>query len=185
MPEGSNLTLDLNGYKLTMHGPGAGSQGTQTLAFQFLKDSTITIKNGKIVAQYPLKMGIQNYSNLTLDNVEVYGDEAITYTLSNNYGNIVLKNHTSLNPTANNVAFDVYYGMNVAYDSGVHVTIADPTVQVNGKVEYSKARRASESDFEANASLTIPSSMELDMSLVPAGFGWADNGDGTKTFKKL
>lgn len=168
-----------------MTGPGAGSKGTETLAFQFLKDSTIVIKNGKIVAGDPLKMCIQNYANLTLDNVDVYGDDSILYTLSNNYGNIVLKNGTTLNPASGKVAFDVYYGMNVAYDGGVHVTIEDPTVQVNGNVEYSKANRASQESFEANASLTIPEEMELTMSLAPENYGWVSNGDGSKSFRKI
>lgn len=168
-----------------MHGPGAGSQGTETLAFQFLKDSTIVIKNGVMECHSPLKMGIQNYSNLTLDNVKVIGDPTITYTLSNNFGNIVLKNGTSLNPTEGNIAFDLWYGMNEVYDDGVRITIADDTVQVNGPVEYGKAGRASEELFEQNCSLTIPSNMELTFKSRPEGFGWHDNGDGTKTFQKL
>ena len=168
-----------------MHGPGAGSQGTKTLAFQFLKDSTIVIKNGTITCNSPLKMGLQNYANLVLDNVTVIGDSAITYTLSNNFGNIVLKNGTSLNPTEGNVAFDLWYGMNEVYDDGIRITIEDESVQINGPVEYGKAPRASQELFEERCSLTVPVGMDLTFKSSPEGFGWHDNGNGTKTFQKL
>ena len=183
--EGSELVLDLNGHELVMHEPGTGSQGTETLAFQFLKDSDIIIKNGVIDCHSPLKMGLQNYSNLTLDNVTVNCDPTITYALSNNYGNIVLKNGTTLNPTEGNVAFDLWYGMSQVYDDGINITIADNTVKINGPVEYGKASRASQELFEQRCSLTIPTEMELTFKSSPEGFGWVDNGDGSKTFKKL
>ena len=131
-----------------MEGPGAGSKGTETLAFQFLKDSNIIIKNGRIVAKDTpeLKMLIQNYSNLTLDNVTLEGADHIQYLCSNNYGNVVFKNGTTFNVVGEgNVAFDTYYGLLPMYDDpGVYVTIADNSVIVNGPVEYGKQGRASE-----------------------------------------
>lgn len=174
-----------------MDGPGAGSKGTETLAFQFLKDSTIIIKNGRIVAKDTdqLKMLIQNYSNLTLDNVELVGTPHIKYLCSNNYGNIVFKNGTTFNVVGDgNVAFDVWYGLNSQglYDNpGVFVTVADNSVVVNGPVEYGKQGRASEEDFHTKAALTVPSEMELTFKAKPDNYGWVENGDGTKTFKYL
>lgn len=175
--EGKDLTLDLNGYELYMEGPGAGSHGTETNAFQFLKDSTIVIKNGILSAHDGIKMLVQNYSNLVLDNVILNGSEECLYLCSNNFGNVVFKNGTTFNVVGNNIAFDVYYGMQAVYDDGVHVTIADDTVKVNGPVEYSKANRASEEAFEENASLTVPADMELDFNLIPEGYTWVVDGN--------
>ena len=184
--EGSDFVLDLNGHNLLMTGPGAGSQGTKTLGLQLLKDSTVIIKNGKMHFEAPLKMGIQNYSNLTLDNVDISGDSAITYVVSNNYGNVTFKNKTKITPVGNNVAFDVWYGLNAQglYDvPGVFVTVADDTVQVNGKVEFGKQKRAKDEDFAEHASLTCPSDMNLNVSILNPPCEWHDNGDGPKTLK--
>lgn len=170
-----------------MTGPGAGSQGTKTNAFQFLKDSTIIIKNGRIVVDDPqLKMGIQNYSNLTLDNVEIIGGDTIQYVVSNNYGNVLFKNHTSITASGNNVAFDCWYGLDRqgAYDEpGVFVTVADETVQVNGKVEFGKQDRASYENFATHASITCPEDMDLNVSILNPPSEWTSNGDGTKTLR--
>ena len=170
-----------------MTGPGAGSQGTQTNAFQFLKDSTIIIKNGRIyINDSQLKMGIQNYSNLTLDNVQISGGDTITYVVSNNYGNVVFKNHTSITASGNHVAFDCWYGLNKQglYDEpGVFVTVADDTVQINGRVEFGKEGRASEENFAAHASITCPEDMELNVDILNPPSEWTSNGDGSKTLR--
>jgi len=152
---------------------------------QFLKGSTIVIKNGRInVPTNPkIKMGIQNYSNLTLDNVKIAGGDTVKYVVSNNCGNVVFKNGTTITSSSEHVAFDVWFGMNVIYDEGVHVTIADDSVKINGKVEFGKANRASAELFAQNASLTVPSDMELDIEVLTPPCEWVDNGDGTKTFK--
>lgn len=69
--------LDLNDHTYTFAGNPVGSTGTETLGFQLLRDNTVTIKNGTLnVAPQGSKkfwMNIQNYSNLTLDNVVVDG----------------------------------------------------------------------------------------------------------------
>lgn len=165
--------------------PGAGSQGTETNALQLLKDSTVIIKNGTMHISSGLKMGIQNYSNLTLDNVKIYGDDSVKYTLSNNYGTIILKNHTELHPTSNNVAFDVYYGLLPAYDEpGVFVTIEDNSVVVDGKVEFGKANRISDpAELATHASLTIPEAMDLVFKAKPDNYEWQPNGDGYKSLR--
>lgn len=171
-----------------MTGPGAGSKGTETLGMQFLKDSTIIIKNGTLTFDDErLKMGIQNYSNLTLDNVKVSGGDTIQYVVSNNFGTVVFKNGTTITPSGNNVAFDVWYGMNSQglYDvPGVNVTVADESVQVNGKVEFGKANRASEENFAQYASLTCPEDMELNVSLLTQPCEWtSDTVTGMKTLR--
>lgn len=179
VPSNANFTVDLNGNTLAMIG-NAGSAGTQTNGFQLLKDSDVTLKNGTIISE-SAKILIQNYSNLTLDNVKVIGSGINQYLVSNNFGNIIFKNGTQIIAKDNQVAFDLYYGMSAAYDEGVTVTIADNTVVIEGKIEYSKASRASEEDFVAKCKLITPSGYSLE---IPEGHEWTDNGDGTQTLTK-
>lgn len=186
IPEGSNIVIDLNGYTLTMVGPGVGSSPkTATLGFQLLKDSYVTFKNGVIRFNDPkLKMGIQNYCNLTLDNVHVWGSSTITYVVSNNYGNVKFKNGTIIEPTGSNIAFDAWYGMRPEYDvPGVNVTIEDDTVDIRGSVEFGKANRASLDNFEQYASITCPETIGLSVSILTPPCSWIDNGDGTKSLR--
>lgn len=130
-------------------------------------------------------MGIQNYSNLTLDNVKISGGENITYVVSNNYGNTVFKNKTTITAAEGRVAFDCWYGMQAVYDDpGVFITIADETVQINGKVEFGKHKRASAEKFATNASITCPEAMELNVDILNPPSEWQVNaGQGTKTLR--
>lgn len=178
---GSNFTVDLNGHALILQDPSVGSAGTQTNAFQLLKGSDITFKNGIIQAE-DAKIVIQNYSNLTLDNVEVIGSGINQYLVSNNFGNVVFKNSTKIKAQDGQVAFDLYYGMSAAYDDGVTVTIEDDSVVVEGPIEYGKANRANQEDFVAKCKLTTPLGYELE---IPAGYEWKDNGDGTQTLTAI
>lgn len=106
--EGKNFTLDLGTFTYTIDGTTVGSTGTETNGFQLLKDSTITIKNGTIRSDKALIL-IQNYSNLTLENVNLVGGKSTQYTLSNNNGNTVIGNGTTITAgqTSPQVAFDV------------------------------------------------------------------------------
>lgn len=165
---GSNLTLDLNGHELFMEGPFTGSEGTKTLGFQFLKGSDVIIKNGTIRST-DAKMVIQNYSNLTLDNVTIIGSETNQYLVSNNFGDVHFKNGTTLKASGKTVAFDVYYGMFAVYDDGVSVTIDTDDVVIEGKFEYGKASRATEEGFKANAHLYVPEGYPL---AAPEGYTW-------------
>lgn len=130
-------------------------------------------------------MGIQNYSNLTLDNVKLSGGQNITYIVSNNYGNTVFKNKTTLTAAEGRVAFDAWYGMSRVYDDpGVFVTIADESVKINGKVEFGKHNSASLENFAEHASITCPENMELNVSILTPPCEWQVNaGQGTKTLK--
>ena len=169
--------------------PGSGSSGTQTNAMQLLKGSTIVIKNGTIVLSDDpkLKIGIQNYSDLTLDNVNISGGSNIGYVVSNNYGNVLFKNKTNITAASGKVAFDCWYGLDAqgAYDEpGVFVTIGDNTVQINGKVEFGKQDRASGEMFAQHASITCPEEMDLNVTLLNTPCEWSHNAsDGTKTLR--
>lgn len=161
--EGSNVTLDLNGHTLSAvpdeEGNYAGSSGTKTQAMQLLKGSNVIIKNGVVTGNpgTPMtKMVIQNYSNLTLDNTIVQDGGTDTYALSNNFGEIHLKNGTQINATGSHVAFDVWYGMAAAYDDGVSVYIDTPDVVINGPIEFGHPKRISdESKFLERAHLYV------------------------------
>lgn len=130
-------------------------------------------------------MGIQNYSNLTLDNVKISGGQNITYVVSNNYGNTVFKNKTTITAAEGRVAFDAWYGMSAVYDDpGVFVTIADESVKINGKVEFGKHNRASADLFATNASITCPEGMELNVSILTPPCEWtSDASTGMKTLR--
>lgn len=184
IPEGSDFTLNLNGCKLKMVGPGSGSPGTKTLGMQLLMGSNITIKNGTLEFDDPrLKMGIQNYCNLTLDNVRVTGGSTITYVVSNNHGDVVFKNGTTIIASSGRVAFDVWYGLSPSYYDGVNVTIADSSVQVTGKIEFGKQGAAPVDGFAQHASLTCPTSMDLNVTLLNTPCTWTDMGTGYKTLR--
>ena len=71
---GKNFVVDFNGHTYTIVGPGAGSTNTETNGFQFLRNSTITLKNGKInlsKSNRNVLRVIQNYANLTLEDLEI------------------------------------------------------------------------------------------------------------------
>ena len=136
VPSGSSFTVDFKGFTFDITGQLVGSKGTETLGFQLLKDSTITFKNGKITSA-KAKLLVQNYCDLTLDNMELDGtklDATRAYTLSNNCGNVVIKD-TTITAKTNGVAFDVYGGFQSYSD--VNVTITGKSV-INGSVEVAR-----------------------------------------------
>ena len=136
VPSGSSFTVDFKGFTFDITGKTVGSTGTATEAFQLLKDSTITFKNGKITSA-KAKMLIQNYCNLTLENMVLDGANLAgnqAYTMSNNCGNVVIKD-TTIIAKENGVAFDVYGGFGNYSDVGV--TVTGKSV-INGTVEVAR-----------------------------------------------
>lgn len=172
VPENVELTFDLNGHQLDPvpdeNGEYAGSTGTKTLAMQLLKDSTIVIKDGTITGNSGTpctKMVIQNYSNLTLDNVIVQDAGKDTYALSNNFGEVHLKNGTHIVATGNHVAFDLWYGLakNGDYDDGVTVYIDTPDVVITGPIEFGHAKRITdEEQFLEHTHLYVCEGYDID-----------------------
>ena len=152
---GNNITFDLNGFTYTIDGTTVGSSGTETNGFQLLKDSTITFKDGKITST-KAKILIQNYSNLTLEKVTLDGSSlkgTSPYTLSNNFGNVVISNSTITAKTGG-VAFDLYYGMSDLYANGVSVTVKGNS-EINGKIEYGASSSINDKDVAQYAKLNI------------------------------
>mgnify|MGYP005763578055 CR=1 FL=1 len=153
-----NITIDFHGFTYTVTRDPAGSTDTQHQCFQLLRDSTITMKNGTIVANEPtINIIVQNYSNLTLDGMTLdasVGTNSLrgSYVLSNNFGDVVITGNTNI--TANNgFAFDAYYWPDGGYGEGVTVTLDEEfTGTINGNVEVT---RDGTSTSSGNSSLII------------------------------
>lgn len=108
IPEGNKtFTIDLGGNnkEVTVVGPAVGSSQTMNQAFQILKGNTVTIQNGTINCDNTnniFRFVIQNYSDLTLNNVTVDGtnlkknDRTDAYTVSSNFGTITFAGNTTV-----------------------------------------------------------------------------------------
>lgn len=143
VPSGKKFTIDFKEKEYIVTGPGAGFPNTKTNAFQFLKDSTITMKNGTIkvgenASEKSIYRIIQNYADLTLEdmtfetaNLGKNEDCALSF----NNGNIVFKGKTSIHTSdADVIAFDVckfstYPSVNVTFDESF-------TGKIEGKIVY-------------------------------------------------
>ncbi len=151
-----NLTIDFGGFTYTCDDPAVGSVGTESQGFHLEKDNTVTLKNGTIQVADDSQntiMLIQNYCDLTLDNVVLDGTNlpANQYTLSNNCGNVQIKDSTILTPTGG-CAFDLYYWPSNGYSEGVSVTVTGNSV-IDGRVEYGSDE--SKNDVSTKTILTI------------------------------
>ena len=135
------FTVDFGGHEYILTDPGAGSPGTESNGFQLLKNSDITFKNGTIrIAEgtTSIKRIIQNYANLTLEDMHFYAEnqaDGQNYPLSFNNGSITFKGDTDIiTPDDNNIAFDVckfsdYPNVTVTFDESYTGTI-------NGRIVY-------------------------------------------------
>ena len=103
---GSNLVVDLNGHTLDINAKPVGSNGTESIALQLLKGSSIYFDNGTLTSSYTyastnkehIQRLIQNYANLTFDNVDVTfkGNFKNQATISHCNGELVLKGGSTL-----------------------------------------------------------------------------------------
>ena len=135
------FTVDFGGHEYILTDPGVGSPGTESNGFQLLKNSDITFKNGTIrIAEgtTSIKRIIQNYANLTLEDMHFYAEnqaDGQNYPLSFNNGSITFKGDTDIiTPDDNNIAFDVckfsnYPNVTVTFDESYTGTI-------NGHIVY-------------------------------------------------
>ena len=166
---GKNFTLDFDNHTYTVTQNLAGSTGTKNQCFQLLKDSTLTFKNGTIKANNGnVAMIIQNYSNLTLENMLLDGasitrNDVIIYTMSNNCGNVEIKD-TKINTVPNGVAFDVYGGFGDYSDVTVTVTGSS---EINGKIEVARdSGMQNKNTLNINGG-TINGELKIDSSIKP------------------
>lgn len=144
------FVLDFNGHTLKIGNPLVGSTGTETNAFQLLAGAgNVTFKNGTLTTEEAYIL-IQNYCNLTLDNMVLdgrnipvhatYPDSVVRYTLSNNCGIVTINNSTIYAPETLGVAFDVYGGFGSYGD--VTVTVDGNSV-INGDIELARDTKSS------------------------------------------
>ena len=143
--ENKDITFDLNGHEYLATKAG-GSAGTQTQAVHLEKGNTVVIKGGTLSAALEnpsIKMLIQNYANLTLEDMVIDCSENsnITYCVSNNFGHCVIKN-CLITAAPGRVAVDCWFGLNNQglYDDGLRVDIIDSVI--NGDIEYGVQRQA-------------------------------------------
>ena len=160
VPSGKNIIFDLDDHTYTVNDNTVGSPGTVTNGFQLLKGSTVAFKNGTIkgdTAAKILKILIQNYANLTLNNVILDGSQApnCDYVCSNNFGTVNITGSTSILAKKGAVAFDVYYWPDGGYGDGVTVNV-DTAGIIDGRIEYgSDGTEAGIADIAQNAKLII------------------------------
>lgn len=127
------ITFDLNSFTYTVTNPTSGSSGTETNGFQLLQDSIVTFKDGTLSSELG-NIIIQNYSDLTLDDVTVEASNA-SYVVSNNCGDINFMGNTSITAGTGKVAFDV-----CSYASYPGVTVnVDTTGTITGTIEISRS----------------------------------------------
>lgn len=113
-----NLTIDFGGFTYTCDDPAVGSVGTESQGFHLEKDNTVTLKNGTIKVSPDSKktiMLIQNYCDLTLENLNLYGSDATQYMISSNYGGTVLKNVNIDGTNKKLVAIDLMHWLGTGY----------------------------------------------------------------------
>jgi len=154
---GKNIVFDLGGFTYTVGQPTVGSAGTETNGFHLLKGAVVTIQNGGFKASnYPdLKLMIQNYCDLTLNNVALDASSApqCQYVISNNNGNVLITGNTSITAAPGQMAFDVYYWPD-SYPDGVTVTV-DTTGTISGTIEYGADAAADKDKIPSMAILNI------------------------------
>lgn len=157
--KGQNVIIDFGGFTYFADGNQVGSTGTENLSFQLLEGATVTLKNGTVTST-KTKMLVQNYADLTLEDVILDGtkSEVNQYTLSNNFGDTVIKGSTEILGDENTVAFDIWYGMFGVYDEGLSVTFDETfTGNVVGAVEYGAHSRVTAVNWQEKAPLVIKS----------------------------
>ncbi len=156
-PSGSNITIDFGNHHYDFDGTTVGSSGTETQGFQLLKDSTIILKNGTLTASTSkCHMLIQNYSNLTLENMNLDGTTAtnsVSCVLSNNNGAVNITGNTTITAKEGGVAFDVCYWPAGGYPNGAQVTV-NTTGTITGNIELG-AYGITEDQTTAASTLTI------------------------------
>ncbi len=143
-----SFTLDFAGYTYTVSERAVGSDGYESQGFHLEQGDgsvSVTLKNGTLASTgSDVKMLVQNYCDLTLDNMTLNGTgiELSTgaYVLSNNCGNVTIKD-TKIVARDGDFAFDVYGGFQKYSD--VTVTVTGSSV-INGKVELARDNTTNE-----------------------------------------
>lgn len=209
----TGLTVDFGGHTYTVGGLLVGSSGTASNGFQLNAGNRITFKNGAIVgATATAGTGtdwkgapailIQNYCDLTLEQMTVKGGDETCYTLSNNNGEIVIDGSTIVAGKGTKYgpfAFDVCRYAN--YPS-VHVTVKgasviDGDVEISGTIGDNQSRQLDIEGGTFKGAFTVAGNIPaniaisggtfataIDETYCAAGFIPTKNADGTYGVKE-
>lgn len=184
---GDDVVIDLNGYTLDVEN-AVGSSGTETLATQFLKGSTVTLKDGDLTFGDSVKMVIQNYGNTTIDSVDMdcSDNSNVLYVISNNYGKTTITGDCQIIAPSGSVAVDVMDWTNSAYyDDGSVVEFDENfTGLVDGKIDV--YQYPVDADAGTTAELIIKGgtfqntglTLEQFSAYVPDGYEVTETSDG-------
>lgn len=161
--KGQDVVIDLGGHTFDIDGSLVGSTGTETSGFQLLKGSKVTFKNGTLKSKKALLL-IQNYSDLTLENVTLDATGGVAlYVLSNNHGTVKIIGSSSILAPEGKHAFDVYYWP-PAYSDGVNVYV-NTTGIIRGAIEYACVNDEAEDACNKKTSLVIDNAVLEDSKL--------------------
>lgn len=125
---GVDLTIDFGGFTYTCQDPAVGSAGTESQGFHFEKGNTVTLKNGTINVDensQKTKMLIQNYCNLTLENLDLHGSAVTQYIISSNYGDMDLRNVNISGEYTGLVGIDLMHWLGTSYQDKA------PTIEIH------------------------------------------------------
>ena len=183
------FTIDFNQHTYSVDKPAVGSETYETQGFHLewkgSVDTTpnITLKNGtlNVAEQHDpnLKLLIQNYCNLTLDNMTVDGTNLTkgwgnyTYVTSNCNGTVKIKDTTiiSKDPTLD-VAFDVDGDHADRPYGAVSLTI-EGNSNISGKFEFNTNRGGNTLSISGGYFTSDPSAY-----LAARHYVWASDKDG-------
>lgn len=161
--KGQDVVIDLGGHTFDIDGSLVGSTGTETSGFQLLKGSKVTFKNGTLKSK-KASLLIQNYSDLTLENVTLDATGGVAlYVLSNNHGTVKIIGSSSILAPEGKHAFDVYYWP-PAYSDGVNVYV-NTTGIIRGAIEYACVNDEAEDACNKKTSLVIENAVLKDSKL--------------------
>ena len=145
-----DVTIDFAGFAYTFVEQGVGDTPTKSNGFQIKKDNDVTLMNGILNVDEESKddfyILIQNYSNLTVENMELDGTnldmwsatDGDSYVLSNNSGNVNVTGTTKIianNDGALAFAFDACDQTSKGY--ALPVVTINTTGAIKGAVEVS------------------------------------------------
>ena len=142
--EGQNIVIDFGGYRYESAAPFVGSPKTQTISFRFMKGASVTLKNGYLKASNDAssKMFIQNYADLTTENIHIEAADNQYdwfYAISSNNGKVYIGDGTSINVNENKHAraFDMCWAPKVSdsiYAGGTQMVV-ETEGEINGYIE--------------------------------------------------
>ena len=188
---GVDLTIDFGGFTYTCNDPATGSSGTESQSFHLEKGNTVMLKNGTIkVAEDSEEclMLIQNYCDLTLENLTLIGSDVTRYLISSNYGDVVLRNVNVSGSSKNLIAaIDLMHWLNNSYrDKAPTLTIenSEKNLIAGPIVVYCSENGNTPVDCAEKPTLTVLGgtfTAENVGGYLSTDYVYNDNGDGTWT----